>query len=214
MDRDEFNKLDMDQQVEYVNRRLKDGLTLRDVIERELNLTRSTMRARFAKKGYIYNKKENKYFRDFSIKVEEKKTKSNTEGNVKSNTKSNISNIDKKTIKMNNIEKSNIKRNTNYNTESNIGNMEINPVQVKALMELIERKDEILNLLDNKDLIFKPDVSKEIDIAELEGKLTVKTVKIYDDILDKFNKFRKKHRDLKQQDIVNLALKEFIEKYD
>lgn len=61
MDTIEFNKLDVYKQIEYINNRLGENLTLREVIERDLNLTRSTIRNRFKKYGYTYNKKENKY---------------------------------------------------------------------------------------------------------------------------------------------------------
>lgn len=191
MDTHEFKTLSIENQIEYINSRLKEGLTLRDVIERELNLTRSTIRDKFKKYGYFYSKKDNVYFKDNNIKIENIK--------VESNKKSNISNIDKTYAIKKDIKESNMK--------SNISNISLNEEQITDILELIKYKNDILSLVNKEQL-------KIIDDKELQGALTVKTFKIYNTILDKFNKFKNNHKDLKQQDIINLALKEFLEKYN
>ena len=60
MDRTDFDKLEVQDQVIYINKQLGAGSTLRDIAS-NLNIARSTLRDRFKKIGYIYNKKLNTY---------------------------------------------------------------------------------------------------------------------------------------------------------
>lgn len=344
MNRDEFNMLNVGQQVNYINSRLDEDLTLRYVIERELNLPRSTIRNRFTRNKYVFNKRANKYIKNSEVKYsklknnmnlpkdESKKnitgsnidinqdktqktqrsnmniTKSNTvmgpldckdknksnvnekdnkfeniqEGNTnitksnigvslteneEKNKSKNASNIDNNKIKNdkgsnismdqlndeNNIDakleklRKKIKDNidmTKYksdiieseykeateifnknnidetleNKEGNINitksNMEIYSLEnseVIGLRKLLKHKDDILSLLDNNHV--NKDKDTNINVSQLSGDLKVKTLKIYDSVLKEFNEFIKDHKELKQQDIVSLALKEFLERH-
>ena len=60
MGKDDFNKLNLKEQVEFINKNL-DSKTLTE-ISKEIKISRSTIRERFLKQGYIFNKsqKENK----------------------------------------------------------------------------------------------------------------------------------------------------------
>lgn len=268
MNGDEFNMLSIDQQVNYINSRLDEDLTLRYVIERELNLPRSTIRNRFTRNRYVFNKRANRYIKTIETKDTKLKNKlHNLNVKEESNKNITVSNIDIKNEVMEknqwsnmNITKSNIgvnlteneennkienilNLNTNKNhkgsnmamdklkDETNIdiklnemrkkiksniditkSNMEIRPLEnteVTELRDILKHKDAIINLLENKPLI-KPN---NIDISTLSGDLKVKTLKIYDSVLKEFNKFIKDHKELKQQDIVSLALKEFLERH-
>ncbi|EPS51656.1 putative DNA-binding protein [Clostridium botulinum CFSAN002367] len=60
MDRADFDKLEVQDQVIYINKQLGEGSTLREIAS-NLNIARSTLRDRFKKIGYIYNKKLNIY---------------------------------------------------------------------------------------------------------------------------------------------------------
>ena len=59
MGKEEFNKLNVKEQIEYINKKLKNK-TLTNLCE-EIKISRSTIRERFLKQGYIFDKSKNKY---------------------------------------------------------------------------------------------------------------------------------------------------------
>ncbi|SFB44341.1 hypothetical protein [Clostridium frigidicarnis] len=224
MDRDEFNMLNVEQQVNYINSRLDEDLTLRDVIERKLNLPRSTIRNRFTRNRYVFNKRVNKYIKNSEVKDskvknnintnlpkdESKKTQRSNVNITKSNTVvgpfdcKDKSNANEKDNKFENIQEGNINI-----TKSNMEIYSLENSEIKDLRELLKYKDNILKLLGNKSL----NKGSAIDISELSGDLKVKTIKIYDNVLKKFNEFINCHKEFKQQDIISLALKEFLDRH-
>ena len=59
MGKDDFNKLNLKDQVEFINKNL--GSKTLTEISKEIKISRSTIRERFLKQGYIFNKSQNKY---------------------------------------------------------------------------------------------------------------------------------------------------------
>lgn len=68
MNKDEFNKLDVYEQLNYINKKLKQGKSLR-AISGELNISKSTIRNRFKKIDYVFHIVDKQY-----IKIENYKT--------------------------------------------------------------------------------------------------------------------------------------------
>ena len=62
MGKEEFNKLKVKDQVEYINKKLENK-TLTEVCK-EIQISRSTVRERFLKQGYLFDKNNNKYLYD------------------------------------------------------------------------------------------------------------------------------------------------------
>ena len=62
MNKDEFNSLEVMDQVEYINNLLENKKTLTS-ISKDLNIGRSTISDRFKKIGYRYNKQLNQYLK-------------------------------------------------------------------------------------------------------------------------------------------------------
>lgn len=60
MDKLAFNKLELSQQVKYINDQLSTGLSVTKVCE-DIGIDRSTVRKRFTKGGYTFNKDLNLY---------------------------------------------------------------------------------------------------------------------------------------------------------
>lgn len=60
MNKTEFNKLEVMEQIEYINKSLLEGNTLTNVCK-SIGISRSTIRDRFEKIGYKYNKSINQY---------------------------------------------------------------------------------------------------------------------------------------------------------
>lgn len=59
MRKDDFNKLNLKEQIDFINKNL-DSKTLTE-ISKEIKISRSTIRKRFLKQGYIFDKNKNKY---------------------------------------------------------------------------------------------------------------------------------------------------------
>lgn len=71
--KEEFNKLDIKEQIEYINKLLTEGRSLTN-ISSDLNISRATIRKRFTKIGYIYNKQINSYIKASNTKVKQGNT--------------------------------------------------------------------------------------------------------------------------------------------
>ena len=60
MNKTEFNSLDVMEQIEYINKSLLNGNTLTNICK-SIGIGRSTIRDRFEKVSYKYNKSINQY---------------------------------------------------------------------------------------------------------------------------------------------------------
>lgn len=163
MDRKEFDKMELLEQVQYFNNLLAEGKTIRDIAE-GIGIARSTIRDRFKKIGYKYNKKNNIYTKNTDI------TKISNNNNIKINIDDDIK-------------------------------------------ELIKHKDILLELAAD----YKNRTATEINIndipAELKAGVVIKSIKVYTDISNDFEKICNRYKGIKKQDLYSLALLEFTEKY-
>lgn len=78
---------------------------------------------------------------------------------------------------------------------------------IKRIERLEEQQKEILELLGSTER-----KSLKIDSSVLEGDIIPRTFKLYKNTSEKFTKFCNEHRELKMQEIITVALEEFMEK--
>ena len=71
MGKEEFNKLKVKNQIEYINKKLEKK-SLKEICK-DINISRSTVRKRFLKQGYVFNKNNNKYIYSFEVNNEAQK---------------------------------------------------------------------------------------------------------------------------------------------
>lgn len=76
---------------------------------------------------------------------------------------------------------------------------------LKRIEHLEEQQKEILELLSNT----KKETLK-IDSNVLQGNIITRTFKLYKNTSEKFTKFCNEHRELKMQEIITVALEEFM----
>ena len=76
---------------------------------------------------------------------------------------------------------------------------------IKRIERLEEQQKEILELLSST----KKETLK-IDSSVLEGDIIPRTFKLYKNTSEKFTKFCNEHRELKMQEIITVALEEFM----
>ncbi|UUR88549.1 hypothetical protein [Clostridium perfringens] len=76
---------------------------------------------------------------------------------------------------------------------------------IKRIERLEEQQKEILELLGSTER-----KSLKIDSSVLEGDIIPRTFKLYKNTSEKFTQFCNEHRELKMQEIITVALEEFM----
>ena len=158
MGKDDFNKLNLKDQIEFINKNLE-RKTLTEICK-EIKISRSTIRERFLKQGYEFNKIQNKYICSLELN-----NKAEEENKCNNNTKA----LEEK-IKI-----------------------------LESKIEAIESK------LNNKDKEFNA-----IEIKKFEGKTVSRCYRVYEDIQKEFSKFCKENSNYKVQNILSMALYEYM----
>ncbi|WP_010233457.1 hypothetical protein [Clostridium arbusti] len=193
MDKTEFSKLSIENQVKYINDNMKIYGSATKVIE-AIGYSESTIRKKLNKHGYHMNSDKTAYVLD-----------NNSETKVNDNSESkNINDSETKVINKNDslmIEKIN--------------------TFTKEIQKFNSLKDEMLEMLEwykiqkkNENVIDVSDPKINIDIERIgTEKAITKGIKLYIKIYDEFKNFAGNHKEYKLQDLTAMALIEYMEKY-
>ena len=193
MNKIEFNKLPIVDQLEYVNSELIEQKSLRN-ISSKLNISKTTIRDRLKKIGYVFDSKQKQYIKKDSVVNEYKYT----------------TNINK--LHKNKSKKDKSKIEVEYKDNINIFN---NADDKNKLLNLLGKYDNLVEMLqwfDNKKNIEKP-IELTIDSNKLVGEVKATSVRLHSEVWDNFKKFMNQYKEFKNMDMVNMALVEFMEKY-
>ena len=190
MNKTEFNSLDVMEQIEYINKSLLEGNTLTNICK-SIGIGRSTIRDRFKKVSYEYNKSINQY--ESIVEVIESETIAPAGANepIKEDIKPVIQ------------QSSNLVVGTDN----------------EILTSLINNYDDMNNKLNEMYDWYKLQSSNKVvqtekfKVDDFEGDIVVRSYKLYEPIQREFLEFCKKNNKYKVQDILSQALKEFLEKY-
>lgn len=222
MNKDQFNSLELEKQIETFNQALAETGTIRKACD-SLGVSKTTIRDRFKKINYYFDAEANKYIfkadagEDHEVIHEEKKPevvkqeKKIPENNLKE-VKEEIQGI-KGEIQGIKDQMQSILYGTDLIELSQGSLAEARKLQTE-LGELLEAKDQILNLIKNfnRQPQAQAPANQAFDVRNLKCGLSTKTVKIYDDILDQMADYMQENSNMKQQDIFNQALYEFLNK--
>lgn len=192
LNKEQFNNLSFKEQLDYINSQLLEHKSLSKVCDIN-SLRRGTIRDRFNKQGYVLQDGQ------FISKGNTIPPKEIT--HVKAN--KGITDEPKST------HNTNVPKSTQSNAEHE-GNKFILQLisKFKSLenkVEVMEKEIEILKS-NRKENIYQ-DTHDQID---LEGDTVSKTFRVYKDVLVKFNTFCKTNKHYKKQDLISLALYEFM----
>lgn len=187
MNKQKFNNLDLMDQLEYVNKKLSDGESLRE-ISKCLNMSKTTIRNRFKKIDYVFNKDKKQYIKDSD------------------EYKKNINILQVKPIENKEIKEDEYIYNTNVLT---------NVEAKEKLINIIDNYDNIEKMLkwfeNQKNIIEVEEIN--IDTDKLVGNAKTTTVRLYDKVWEDFRKFMKGYPEYKSMDLVSMALVEYMSKY-
>ena len=198
MDKNEFNKLTIEEQINIINSMIKEYGSATKAIE-ALGYNESTIRRRFKNRGYAMNDTKTEY-----VLINTK---------VYANNKNNSITLD--------ITKSNIKPDINDKSKENSKVIsEINSI-TKEIQEFKSLKEDILDMLtwyksrENERNIIDVEIPTiKIDTEKLgKQQAKAKGIKLYSCVFDEFKKFCNQHKEYKMQDLISMALLEYIDKY-
>lgn len=193
MNRVEFDNLSIIEQVDYINKHLELGSSLTKECD-SIGIDRKTIRKRFSKYGFSFNKDSNKYMKIL---------------NDKSNIKVVPREYDTKVVEKHQAYKSNtIVRSEELKYLTSIKD---------DLLELIKNKDDILKIIkdykSNTKIIEIPELNINDIPEEMRRNIHTRSLKIYDPVYELFDGLCNKYLSIKKQDLVSLALLEFYNKY-
>lgn len=196
MTREQFDKLEVLEQINYINNQLENNSSITSVCK-DLNISRSTIRDRFKKLDYSYSKDLNRYVHNDSVTdVVQKVTVENNKS---------ISDV---THKGNNVSNTDVAR-----VDKVIDTINKSDVEIKeTIIDIVNNYDilkEIIELHKCNTSVIKQQIV--IDVEESESKLT--TLRVNSKELELFNKFCDNNKQYKKIDLISQALKEFRERY-
>lgn len=191
MEKDKFNSLEISKQVEEFNKLIKLHGSASAASKSLGYKDESTLRKRFKNKGFIMNSKKTEYIYN------------NSETVVNSNRITAVNNKKTKVI-----------------NESITFDKEQFTALTKEIQELKNFKDDVYEMLlwyknqRNKELIIdieSPSIS--INKSKFIGKAYTKGLKVYPSVIDEFKSFCDEYKEFKQQDLLAMAIIEYMEKY-
>lgn len=183
----DINTLSIEQLVEYVNQELSNGRTMKDIETNDFNVNNRVIVKRLTRRGY---KRMGNEFRQSITNVIHKDKES--VGKVIQETSKVIAPTENKSIQK-------------YNRSISDG----------KLMELVDLIGPIKEMLEdynrNKNIV-------EVNTVELKPKAITevkqKLFKIDINVLEQWEEFVLNHKEFKVQQLISLALEEFINKYN
>jgi len=189
LDRLEFDKLKIMEQLQYINSEVKNN-TLRSICEK-IGIGRTTVRDRLTKYGYIFDKDLKQY-----IKNNEYKYNTNILEVAATSSKQEVAKRE-------------------YNSNTNIFNNKEAKDKILNIIEKHDNIEEMLNWFNNQKNIIEVDLNElKINGDKLHGEVKITTVRLYVEVWERFRKFMSKYSEFKSMDMVSMALVEYIEKYD
>ena len=197
MIKDEFNKLVVLKQLEYINSLLKEGKSLRS-ISGDLHMSKTTFRDRFFRIGYTRNEDTNQYCKDDTIVIQSQAKTIKT-----------LHKADKPVLEP--IKNGNTKELQKYESTKELQKYN------DDILELINNKTELLEMLkdykSNTKIIDMPQLNISSLPEEMQTDIINKSIKIYGPVSKLFDKVCDGYVGYKKQDLISLALYEFCCKY-
>ena len=187
MDKNIFNKLSIKEQVRFINNELSKNKSIRGITE-EIGIAKSTLRDRFKRNNYIYDKEFNLYKSIENINKYDMTAYSDGskhDGDIKKSTaeiEKGIANISRKT-----------------GSEALESEIDINTLY--KLYKGLEKRIEAIEHIREND---------SIDIIQFDDTAINRTYRVYESVQAEFKAFCKKHSKYTVTDIISTALYEYM----
>lgn len=236
MNRSDFDKKNILDQIKYVNDRLIHSFSFNRTCK-DIGIPKSTLRDRFNKAGYIFSKETYQYvITSQKSNIASSGDKIKDISNSINNSLNNVSNITSKEIETKKVEekstniclKDNITPTVNDKQIKNSDNYVINASIQKDVINMLKwykdykkKEDQINEVLtwvedqkNKKDIIDIPEITIDPDwVTGKTNDVKTRSFTIYKKVEENFVKFAKK-QPFNQQDLLSMALVEYMKKYD
>ena len=194
---EELTKLDVANQIEYLNNKLSEGLSVKEIRE-VLKVGEKKLQKYLKSINYKFDQKTKRY-----IKV----TKVVNDHSSKENYKDNHL-----VVKLN--EKPKESRNEIFSVGFNDSEKLMNMINTyENISEKMDKLDEMIKWYEIQKSVIDVTPPK-LEIPPTNQDVVSRSFKIYRDVMEDFSKFCKKNNNYKVQDIISFALREFMNKYD
>lgn len=209
MNKEQFNKLDIDKQVSVVNDMLVDLGSVNQVCK-HIGIAKSTVRDRFKAKNYYYDLEDKKYKLKVEVIQETGIQYAASKDTIQKDENNRIKEYDTvKQAKLQEDESSNIVVIDGEEQQ----NLVLSNKSAIALDFITENFSKIQNLVNNIDVFERNQMAKDVIIPNFEGDNIRTTIKVNELIWNEFSEFASMYKQYAKQDIISLAFKEFIDNH-
>lgn len=188
MTKKEFLELDIDKKIEYLNEKLSDGQTV-ICIREDLGIGEKLLQKIIKENGYKYSQKEKMYYKE------------------------NTNVLQKNIIQGKEIFNSEDKHTTNV--------LQSYKDDLLAIVKAKEEIFEVINAFKENNLYYKDTTnvievvaSNEIQIKDFSSEAKGTSFRVYGETLTKWKEFCSIHKKYSNQDLVSMALEEYMKKYE
>lgn len=194
MDFKQLKELSVEEQIEWLNNKLLEGITVSEIRDL-LGVGEKALQKYIKSIAYKYDQKQKQYV-----------LKDNQQGK-------NITKAVQNPISM--------EKCVDLNQQDNSSTLalQLKNSEYQKFIHIMNTYDELQNQV--KDLLRKQELEDNIiditppklEINPMEGNIISKTYKFNSNVIDEFTQFCKDNKNYKVQDIISLALREFLDKY-
>lgn len=198
MNKEKFNKLNIEKQVEVLNKLINELGSVNQACKK-IGIAKSTVRDRFKAKNYYYDMSDKKY--KFKIEIMEDKSSKQKDENNRIHEYDTVEQLNLQGCESDNI--------VVTSDESNQG-LALSDKSLVALNFITQNLSKIENLVNNIDVFNRNQNAKDVIIPSFEGNNIRTTIKVNELIWNEFSELASMYKQYAKQDIISLAFKEFI----
>lgn len=208
MNFDELTKLDVQEQIDYLNSRLNNGLLVKQIRE-DLGIGEKKLQKYLKSINYKYDQKIKNYI--LVTKVVKESGGSEGVNNYKNNqlvvnnkTEANIKPVESQKVNPLPVE---------FTDYEKLINMVNTYQEMSKRMEQLDKMEEMLQWYELQKSVIDVTPPK-LDIPSTDAEPVTRSFKIYPDVNEDFKEFCSKNNHYKVQDIISFAIRQFLDTYD
>lgn len=195
LDKNKFNKLDIDEQIKVFNEAIKKYGSINQA-SKQIGIPKSTIRDRFKTHGYKYDPDNKEYMIKVEV-LENRETKETNNIYHHNDYAQNRPHEDKEII--------------NIENDKNI--IILNEESTQAIQFVVTNLNKLQEVIENLDTIKQSQITQKMIVPKFQGEKKRTTIKVDLKIWERYTKFAE-NSPYDKEELTTLAFKEFLEKYD